>query len=108
LSLLATVFASSISLFVVCRQKMGLRAALVGSGIMGAGIATMHYTSIAAMRLSAMCHYSFFLVTLSVVVFWDRLLNVTTWICAVMEFHCWSVGLIGNASGQDFSQRNGT
>jgi PAS domain S-box-containing protein len=67
LSLLAAVFASSISLFVVSRQKMGLRAAVVGSGIMGTGIATMHYTGMAAMRLSAMCHYSFYLVTLSVV-----------------------------------------
>lgn len=67
LSLLAAIFASSISLFVVSRQKMGLRAAVVGSGIMGAGIATMHYTGMEAMRLSAMCHYSFFLVTLSVV-----------------------------------------
>lgn len=67
LSWLAAVFASAISLFIVSRQRMGLPAALVGSGIMGAGIATMHYTGMAAMRLSAMCHYSSFLVTLSVV-----------------------------------------
>ncbi|MGB6481937.1 MAG: MHYT domain-containing protein [Candidatus Acidiferrales bacterium] len=67
LSLLAAVFTSAISLFVVSRQRMGLVAALVGSGVMGAGIATMHYTGMAAMRLSAMCYYSSFLVTLSVV-----------------------------------------
>ena len=42
-------------------------AALVGTVIMGAGIATMHYTGMAAMRLAAMCHYSVALVTLSVV-----------------------------------------
>ena len=67
LSLLAAIFASAIALFVVSRQRMGLPAALLGSGVMGAGIATMHYTGMEAMRLSAMCHYSFPLVTLSVV-----------------------------------------
>jgi two-component system sensor histidine kinase/response regulator len=67
LSLLAAIFASAIALFVVSRQRMGLPAALVGSGVMGAGIATMHYTGMEAMRLPAMCHYSFPLVTLSVV-----------------------------------------
>src|SRR4029077_8037088 len=67
LSLLAAVFPSAIALFVVSRRKMGLLAAAVGSVIMGAGIATMHYTGMAAMRLPAMCHYSSGLVTLSVV-----------------------------------------
>src|SRR6202790_461449 len=67
LSLLAAVFTSAIALFVVSRQRMGLLAAAVGSVIMGAGIATMHYTGMAAMRLPAMCHYSSALVTLSVV-----------------------------------------
>jgi two-component system, sensor histidine kinase and response regulator len=66
-SLLAAVFSSAIALFIVSRQKMGMGAALVGSVIMGAGIATMHYTGMAAMRLPAMCHYSTFLVTLSVI-----------------------------------------
>ena len=67
LSLLAAVFTSAIALFVVSRPRMGLLAATVGSVIMGAGIATMHYTGMAAMRLPAMCHYSSVLVTLSVV-----------------------------------------
>lgn len=67
LSLLAAIFASAISLFIVSRQRMGLPSALIGAGIMGAGIATMHYTGMEAMRSSAMCHYSFILVTLSVV-----------------------------------------
>jgi PAS domain S-box-containing protein len=67
LSLLAGVFTSVIALFVVSRNGMGLLAAMVGSLIMGAGIATMHYTGMAAMRLPAMCSYSAALVTLSVV-----------------------------------------
>jgi two-component system sensor histidine kinase/response regulator len=67
LSLLAAVFTSAIALFIVSRQRMGWPAAAVGSVIMGAGIATMHYTGMAAMRLPAMCHYSSVIVTLSVV-----------------------------------------
>ncbi len=67
LSLLAAILASSIALFVVSRQKMGLVRALVGSLFMGGGIAAMHYTGMAAMRLPAMCRYSPGLVTLSVV-----------------------------------------
>jgi PAS domain S-box-containing protein len=66
LSLLAAVFASVIALFVVSRRKMGLIRAFIGSIFMGGGIATMHYTGMAAMRLSAMCHWSTSLVLLSV------------------------------------------
>src|SRR5439155_23916874 len=68
LSLLAAVFASAITLFVVSRKSMGLVRASVGSIFMGGGIATMHYIGMAAMRLSAMCHWSRSLVILSVVV----------------------------------------
>ena len=67
LSLLAAVFASGVALFVVSRQKMGWRRAVVGSAIMGGGISTMHYTGMAAMRLQAMCSYDPELFTLSVV-----------------------------------------
>jgi two-component system sensor histidine kinase/response regulator len=67
LSLLAAVLTSAIALFIVSRQRMGSLAATVGSVIMGAGIATMHYTGMAAMRLPAMCHYSSAVVALSVV-----------------------------------------
>src|SRR5216683_56125 len=67
LSLLAAILASAIALFVVSRNKMGLMRASIGSIFMGGGIATMHYTGMAAMRLSAMCHWSTSLVLLSVV-----------------------------------------
>src|SRR2546430_15836123 len=68
LSLLAAVFAAAVALFVVSRQRMGWLRALTGSAIMGSGIATMHYTGMAAMRLPAMCFYDPLLLTLSVVV----------------------------------------
>jgi len=67
LSLLAAVFASAVALFVVSRKQLGWPRALVGGAIMGSGIATMHYTGMAAMRLSAMCSYEPLLLTLSVV-----------------------------------------
>ena len=67
LSLMAAVFAAAVALFVVSRRKMGWARALAGSAIMGSGIATMHYTGMAAMRLLAMCSYDPLLVTLSVV-----------------------------------------
>src|SRR5712671_3232077 len=67
LSLLAAILASVIALYVVSRQKMGASRALVGSVLMGAGIASMHYIGMAAMRVSAMCQYRASLVVLSVV-----------------------------------------
>src|SRR5882724_8076892 len=67
LSLLAAIFASAVALFVVSRKQMGWTSALVGSAIMGGGIAAMHYIGMAAMRSSAMCSYDPLLLTLSVV-----------------------------------------
>ena len=67
-SLFAAIFASGVALFVVSRHRMEWGHALVGSAIMGSGIATMHYIGMAAMRLPAMHHYDSPLVILSVVV----------------------------------------
>jgi len=67
LSLLAAILASVIALYVVSRQKMDASRALSGSVPMGAGIASMHYIGMAAMRLPAMCQFNSFLVVLSVV-----------------------------------------
>ncbi len=67
LSLFAAILASVVALGVVSRQKMGWFRALAGSVLMGAGIASMHYIGMAAMRLSAVCRFNSFLVILSVV-----------------------------------------
>src|ERR1700726_4552033 len=67
LSLFAAILASAIALYVVSRQKMGAFRAFAGSVLMGAGIASMHYIGMAAMRSPATCHYDSFLVVLSVV-----------------------------------------
>ena len=65
LSLLAAIFASFIALFVVSREHLTTLRVVAGSLLMGVGIATMHYTGMAAMRLSAMHHYHPGLWTLS-------------------------------------------
>jgi PAS domain S-box-containing protein len=67
LSLFAAILASAIALYVVSRQIMGASRAAAGSVLMGAGIASMHYIGMAAMRLPAICHFNSFLVVLSVV-----------------------------------------
>src|ERR1700758_226635 len=67
LSLFAAILASVIALYVVSRQKLGASRAVAGSVLMGAGIASMHYIGMAAMRLPAICQFNSFLVVLSVV-----------------------------------------
>jgi PAS domain S-box-containing protein len=67
LSLFAAILASVIALFVVSRPKMGASRAVAGSLLMGAGIASMHYIGMTAMRLPAICQFNSFLVVLSVV-----------------------------------------
>src|SRR5271154_5059440 len=48
LSLLAAVLASGAALFVVSRQRMWWPQAMIGSVVMGSGIAAMHYIGMAA------------------------------------------------------------
>ena len=67
LSWLAAVAASAVALFAVSRSHMGFWRAALGSLFMGGGIAAMHYTGMAAMRMPAICHYSHGLVIVSVV-----------------------------------------
>jgi two-component system, sensor histidine kinase and response regulator len=67
LSMVASISASGLALFIVSRNKMSLATAAAASVFMGAGIATMHYVGMEAMRLPAMCHYNLRTVALSVV-----------------------------------------
>src|SRR5258707_13119679 len=65
LSLLAAILASVVALGVVSRRKMGALRALAGSVLMGAGISSMHYIGMAAMRLSAIFKFNSFVVVVS-------------------------------------------
>ncbi|MGA8271230.1 MAG: MHYT domain-containing protein [Candidatus Sulfotelmatobacter sp.] len=66
-SLLAAVLASLVALYVVSREPMTPLHVAAGSLFMGIGIATMHYTGMAAMRMAAMHSYHRGLWTLSVI-----------------------------------------
>jgi len=66
-SWVAAILASVVALGVVSRQKMSWFRALAGSVLMGAGIASMHYIGMAAMRLPAICQFNSYVVVLSVV-----------------------------------------
>jgi two-component system sensor histidine kinase/response regulator len=67
LSMVAAVSASAVALYVVSRKEMSIQTAILGSLLMGGGIAGMHYIGMEAMRLPAMCHYNWNIVALSVV-----------------------------------------
>ena len=68
LSLVAAIGASFIALFVVSRPRVGPLHVVGGSLLMATGIAGMHYTGMAAMRLSAMHHWDTTFVVLSLVI----------------------------------------
>lgn len=68
LSLVAAIGASFVALFTVSRQNFGALHLVAGSLLMGAGIATMHYTGMAAMRLSAMHQWDMAFVITSIAV----------------------------------------
>jgi PAS domain S-box-containing protein len=67
-SLVAAIAASAIALFVVSRRKVRLIGEVLGSILMGGGIASMHYIGMEAMRLPAMCQYSPWIVALSILI----------------------------------------
>ncbi|WP_221469515.1 bifunctional diguanylate cyclase/phosphodiesterase [Cohnella nanjingensis] len=57
LSVAISVLASGIALYVVGRDNLSRRRLLIGGFAMGIGIAGMHYTGMAAMRLNAHVRY---------------------------------------------------
>ena len=67
LSLLLAIAASNVALRVVSRERLPERRLLGGGLLMGAGIAAMHYTGMAAMRSSAMEHYNPWILALSII-----------------------------------------
>jgi two-component system sensor histidine kinase/response regulator len=67
LSLLAAIGASAVALFIVSRQTMGRPAEIIGSVVMGGGIAAMHYVGMAAMRVPAQITYNPGIVGFSIV-----------------------------------------
>jgi signal transduction histidine kinase len=67
LSFLPAVVSAAAGLFLVNLLNIRWGRALVGSILIGGGIAALHYTAMAAMRFEGMCGYSPALVTASVI-----------------------------------------
>src|ERR1700693_1474449 len=67
LSLLAAILAADAALHFASGREMSLWRTALGSIVMGGGIGAMHYIGMSAMRMGAMCHFSPFIVALSVI-----------------------------------------
>jgi diguanylate cyclase (GGDEF)-like protein/PAS domain S-box-containing protein len=57
LSLLAAILASAVALSLISQPKIDVRQEILGSIVMGSGIAVMHYVGMAAMRCAATVTY---------------------------------------------------
>ena len=68
LSLLIAIVVSGFAIFTVSRAKLGLRRLAGGGVLMGMGIAAMHYTGMAAMRMSPAIRYDPMLFALSIAI----------------------------------------
>lgn len=68
LSIVVAIFASALALYIVSNLRPSLLTYTVGSLVMGAAIAGMHYIGIASMRMGAQIHWNLLLVFLSILV----------------------------------------
>ena len=68
LSLLSGIASSAFALWMVCQARLSAARLCVGSIVMGAGICTMHYTGMSAMRMTPGIQYVPSLFALSVVI----------------------------------------
>ncbi|HEY9697934.1 MAG TPA: MHYT domain-containing protein [Trichocoleus sp.] len=64
-SMLVAILASGVALTIASEAELGWKKLLLGSVIMGNGIAAMHYTGMEAMQIQAEPHYHIGLVVLS-------------------------------------------
>jgi diguanylate cyclase (GGDEF)-like protein len=70
LSLLIAIAASACVLWIVCQKKLSWKRLCLGAVLMGAGVASMHYTGMAAMRMTPEIQYvpSLFILSIAIAV----------------------------------------
>lgn len=68
LSLLIAIASSAFALWLVCRERLSWRRLAFGSLLMGAGVCAMHYSGMAAMRMTPAIQYDPSLFSLSVLI----------------------------------------
>ena len=66
-SMFPGVLASGVALWIISHERVSVGTLLLGGLLMGAGIGTMHYAGMGAMRLDAVIYYSPAVFTLSLV-----------------------------------------
>jgi two-component system, sensor histidine kinase and response regulator len=89
-SFVAAVMASAVALFVASRERLDPTRLAAGSLVMGSGIAAMHYTGMAAMRMDATIAWNPILVAASIVIA-VLVAGVALWL-AFRHGHAGSVG----------------
>ena len=67
LSFLIAAFSCAVAFYIVTQENLANGKIAIGGIIMGVGIAALHYTDMASMRLAAVCQYDRGLVILSVI-----------------------------------------
>lgn len=68
LSILFAIIASGIALWAISKRTMSWRRLVLGALCMGIGIASMHYTGMAAMQMNAAIRYDWFWFSVSIAV----------------------------------------
>ena len=68
LSLLLAIASSALALWIVCQKDLSLSRLCCGALLMGAGVSSMHYTGMAAMRMTPGIRYIPSLLILSIVI----------------------------------------
>ncbi|RZT21419.1 bifunctional diguanylate cyclase/phosphodiesterase [Fictibacillus sp. BK138] len=67
-SILPAIIASALALFIISRTTMGRRQVLLGAFFMAAGIVSMHYSGMEAMKMDAVIEYNRFIWGLSAII----------------------------------------
>jgi|GEM_PF-4929214 len=68
ISVLPAIIASTLAISIIGKAQLTLNSVILGSVLFGAGIGTMHYVGMAAMRVNAVMVYDSFYFTLSIFV----------------------------------------
>lgn len=68
LSMIIAIISSAFALWLVCQERLPTQSLVLGALLMGGGIAAMHYTGMAAMRMMPGISYNVGWVVLSIVV----------------------------------------
>jgi PAS domain S-box-containing protein len=98
LSLLAGIVSFALALYIVARPRVPAAWILGGSVLQAGGIATLHYTAMASMRMEAESHYSAPIVSLSVLV---AIMSSLLSLCLAFVFRggpiSWKLRKVGSA-----------